>query len=452
MKSNHFILSCIFALTVYGCRDTDAIAETTSLDTPDWTTETHSDSIAPNYDMVFKENEVIRIDLKIDATSWAAMQADLKSNLSSNSSKPGVSVAEFDPIWAPCEVYYNGIEWYKVGVRYKGNSSLSSAYQAGNGKLSFKLDFDQYESTYPAIQNQRFYGFKQLNLKNNYNDASLIREKVGADLFREFGLASSRATFCEVYVDNGTGSKYFGLYTLVEEVDDTVLDSQYADGSGNLYKPDGDAAAFSAGSYDTSELGKKNNETANDYSDVKALYTIINSSTRSTANSEWKTDLEKVFNVDIFLKWLAANTVMQNWDTYGNMTHNYYLYNNPADNKLAWIPWDNNEAFESGKLAGSLSLEMNNIGSGWPLIKYIMYDADYKLQYQTYMKEFITEIFTVDKMTALYTSYYNLLKESAYAEVSGYTYIYNDSYFDAAIATLKTHVSTRNKAVTTYLK
>ena len=450
MKVKIIILSLLLSLFALSCRDEEEITKNATIETPDWTIETHSDSVTTNYDQVFKENEVIRIDLEIDATSWAAMQADLKSNLSSNSGRPGTTV-EFDPIWAPCEVYYNGIEWYKVGVRYKGNSSLSSAYSSGNGKLSFKLDFDQYESTYPAIKDQRFYGFKQLNLKNNYDDDALVREKVGTDLFREFGLVSSRAAFCQVYVDNGTGSKYFGLYTLVEEVDDSVLDSQYSDGSGNLYKPDGTAASFAFSSYDESQMEKKNNETANDYSDVKSLYTILNSSTRSSAPAEWKTNLEEVFNVDIFLKWLAANTVIQNWDTYGNMTHNYYLYNNPSEGKLNWIPWDNNEALQNGKLSGAVSLELNSVSTGWPLIRYIINDADYKLQYQVYLKQFITEVFTPEKMTALYTSYYNLLKESAYSEISGYTFISSDSQFDAAISTLKTHVTERNTAVNAYL-
>ena len=39
-------------------------------------------------------------------------------------------------------------------------------------KLPFKLDFDEFEDDYPQIDNQRFYGFKKLSLKNNYDDQS----------------------------------------------------------------------------------------------------------------------------------------------------------------------------------------------------------------------------------------------------------------------------------------
>jgi len=460
MKIRLFLLATIIiSISILGCRKDEVLTaaqnEEILIETPDWTELSHGNNSAPDYSNVFKQDKVIRIDLKIDATSWATMQKDLQTNLGTTSRAPGgpaVESADFDPVWVPCSVFYNNIEWYKVGVRYKGNSSLRSAYSAGISKLSFKLDFDQFESTYPAIKDQRFYGFKQLNLKINYNDVAFIREKVGADLFREFGLASSQTTFCTVYVDNGSGPKYFGLYTLVEEVDDTVLDSQYEDGSGNLYKPDGTAASFASGSYNESQFVKQNNEELNNYSDVKALYTILHSNTRTTSTDEWKIALEKSLNVDVFLKWLAANTAIQNWDTYGNMTHNYYLYNNPADGLLNWIPWDNNEAFEQGKQLGALTLSLSTVGNNWPLIRYIIDVPEYKQKYQAYLKQFVDEVFTPAKMTLLYNSYYSLLKEYAYAEEYGYSFISSDSDFDRGIQTLISHVSTRNAAVSSYLQ
>ena len=39
----------------------------------------------------------------------------------------------------------------------------------------------------------------------------------------------------------------------------------------------------------------------------------------------WRANLETVIDTNVFLKYLAVNTVVQNWDTYGRMTHNYYL-------------------------------------------------------------------------------------------------------------------------------
>ncbi|MFI3293657.1 MAG: CotH kinase family protein [Rikenellaceae bacterium] len=427
----------ISLLIVVGCRNIDYIEESTidnddelydptlsDTDTfPDWSEATHSNSVEPNYDIVFAQGEVLRMDITLSSTAWSTMKSDLSSNLS----KVNNSNYDYTPIWQPCTVNFNGTDWYKVGIRFKGNSSLSSAYSSGVMKLSFKLDFDQYESDYPALTNQRMYGFKQLNLGNNYKDLSLMREKVGADLFRAFGLAAAQTAFCELYVDTGSGSQYFGLYTLVEEVDDTVIKTQFSDGSGNLYKPDGDAAQFNSGSYDTSELYLKTNTSSPDYSDVRALYDAVNSSSRTSDNAAWRDELESVFDVDTFLKWLAANAVIQNWDTYGRMSHNYYLYNDPSTSLLTWIPWDNNEAFQStssnsvGMSSSSMSAiaisSMGSVSSSWPLISYLYAVDEYAATYKSYLREFVDEVFVTSEMQALYTEYYNLLKDSAESEV-----------------------------------
>ena len=33
-----------------------------------------------------------------------------------------------DPIFVPADVYYNGKTWYRVGIRFKGNSSLQTSW------------------------------------------------------------------------------------------------------------------------------------------------------------------------------------------------------------------------------------------------------------------------------------------------------------------------------------
>lgn len=453
-------------IVISGCRkddlDTDldngneVEDEIERVDLPHWSEESHGSSTDPDYQLVFDHGEVIRFDIVIDAEDWSDMQEDLNANLGSSGGRPGpggglVGTMDYTPIWVPCSFFFNDIEWYHVGIRYKGNSSLSSSYQSGIEKLSFKLDFDEYEADYPEIADQRFYGFRQLNLKNNYSDKSLVREKVGSDLFREFGLASPKAAFCVVYVDHGSGPVYFGVYTLVEEVDDTVLESQFGNSGGNLYKPDGAAASFAAGSYNELQMEKKNNEDLADYSDVYALYEAINSSDRTSDVESWKEELRYFFDVDLFLRWLAANTAMQNWDTYGIMTHNYYLYNNTANGLLTWIPWDNNEALQVGKQGGALSLSLNEVGNNWPLIRYLVDLEEYRRAYEDNLREFTEGVFNVEEMTLLYSHYQDLLQEFAYAEGSPFTFLRSDNEFDAAIDELKQHVQARASAIQGYL-
>ena len=289
----------------------------TDFEATDWTSETHSKDADPNFDEVFEDNAVKRLDIVITEARWQNMlddMTDLYGAFGSGSGGPGGGLTEVDedPIYVPAEVFYNGIEWYRVGVRFKGNSSLQTSWKNGILKLALKLDFDEFEDDYPQIDNQRFYGFKKLHLKNNFDDKSMLREKVAGDVFRNAGLAGSHTAFYTVYVDHGDGPQYFGLYTMVEDVEDTVLDANFSDDDGNLYKPDGDAASFAAGTYDEDEFVKKNNEDEADFTDVASLLSILHDDSRTTNAATWRTNLNAVFDTEVFLKYLAANTVIQN--------------------------------------------------------------------------------------------------------------------------------------------
>ena len=470
------LLSCITLLAVSSCSSDDEIIATpeeeadddgtnaeedantvadADFEATDWTTETHSNEADPDFDEVFEDNTVKRLDIVVTEDRWQSMLDDMTNTygaFGSGGGGPGLIDTDEDPIFVPAEVFYEDKEWYRVGIRFKGNSSLQSSWQSGILKLSFKLDFDEFEDDYPQIDNQRFYGFKKLSLKNNYDDKSMLREKVATDVFRNAGLAASHTAFYAVYVDHGDGPQYFGLYTLVEEVDDTVLDDQFSNDNGNLYKPDGDAASFAFGTYDEDEYVKKNNEDEADFTDVASLLEILHDATRTTDAVSWRSNLQAVLDTDVFLKYLAVNTVIQNWDTYGRMTHNYYLYNNPDTAQLTWIPWDNNESLQEGKRGGSPDLDFSDVSaSEWPLIGYLYQDEVYKAQYDGYLQEVVDGAFNTTSIQALYSSYSTLVEPYAVMEESGYSFLSNSSEFQAAISELNAHVAQRTTAVNSYL-
>ena len=454
MNSLKILISAIIITTTFSCTNDNVVLEDLDFTAADWTTETHSNDVSPNINEIFEDNTVKRIDIVISEDNWEVMledMVDLYGTFGTGSFGPN-SFADEDPIYVPASIFYNDIECYKVGVRFKGNSSLASSWRNGVMKLSFKLNFDEFEDDYPQIENQRFYGFKQLNLKNNYDDKSMMREKVAGDVFRNAGLVGPHTAFYTVYVDYGEGPTYFGLYTMVEEVDDSVLEDQFNTESGNLYKPDGDAASFANGTFDEDEYVKQNNEDAGDFSDIQSLLDIINDGTRTTDAATWRANLETVFDTDVFLKYLAINTTIQNWDTYGRMTHNYFLYNNPATGKLTWIPWDNNESLQTGKQGGSYAFNFSGLNAAsWPIIGYMYQDEVYKAQYDTYLQEVIDGAFNVSTIQALYASYATLLESYATSELDGYTFLNSDSEFQSAVSTLNSHVSQRTAAVNTYL-
>jgi spore coat protein H len=424
-------------------------------DNADWTEATHGSLATPNYSKIFTDSKVHRLDIVLDAGSWEAMQDDLEDLLGSSSSGggpggggPGGGGAETsteNPIYVPCHVFYEGTQWYDVGIRYKGNSSLSSAFQQGSGKLPFRLEFNHFETENPTIWGQTFYGFQQLTFSSGFKDESLLREKITPDLFREFGVPAARTAFYRVYVDYGDGPVYFGLYTMVEVIFDTMINEQFSGSNGNCYKPDADAAYLNdVSTINSIDMPNKINEGVT--TEITNLINALNGSDRTSNPSQWRSNLETVIDMDQYLKYLAANTTLANWDTYGMMTHNYYLYANPADGRLNWIPWDNNESLTTTGSKDPLDFDFGNISTGtWPMLNYIYSDAIYKAQYDQYIDDFIQTVFTVSNVQSKVNNYSNLIQDyvtGANGEQSGYTFT-TSAGFSTAVSDLNAYANTR---------
>ena len=398
----------------------------------DWTRETHSNNVGPNYGVVFNQTKVNKIHIVFTAQEWADMQSNLQTVKNGG--------YRDEPAYFPVDFHFNGTQWYHVGIRYKGNSSLKNA---NSNKLPFKFNFDTFEDEFPEINNQRFYGFRKLAMGSGYKDLSLMKDKTASDVFRHFGVPATRSAFYEVYIDKGDGNyQYFGSYTMNEVVEDTFLKNYFGSESGNCYKPDGTGARL--GSFVASSFPNKTNDLA-DHSDIQALITTLNSSTRTSNPTAWKADLETKFDVDGFLKYLAVMNTIQNWDCYGRAPHNYYLYNDPAMGKLRWIVWDCNLAFAPGSGSRtSLTYDMNEVGTNWPLINYVIDDAGYKATYKSYVKDFYTTTFATSRMNPIISNQQSLLTSSATDEEAGYTFLTGGvSSFNSAVSDLTNHCATR---------
>lgn len=450
-----------------GCEDSNetdiASSDSTTVDsttvdfeTPDWTEATHGKNADADYATVFPDDKVNTLEIVMTSTDWSNIQSNMKSlygySFGSNGGMGGGQGGGFpdeEPDYIAVSLKANGIEWYKVGFRLKGNSTLSSSWRNGIYKLPFRLNFDKYEDDYPQIENQRFYGFKELSMSPGANDNSLIREKAGAEIFRKAGIPASQAAFYKVYIDFGQGLKYCGVYTMVEVVDDTMIEDQFGNDNGNIYKPESSFQSFV-----TSEFEKKNNEDAADYTDVEAAINALNSNLRTSNREQWRANLEAAFNVDHFLKWLAVNTTMLNWDTYGAMAHNYYLYHDEEDG-LTWIPWDNNDSM-SNRGNTSISPSLSGISSSWPLIRYLIDDEVYEEKYKAYMRDFNNNVFIAAEMNSLFDRYHELISPYVIGpeetESGKYTQLSSTASFSSELSTLKNHVISQNTAVNAYLK
>ena len=456
MKRILFISLALITALASSCKKEDLIQGGGGLD--DWTSETHGYGATPNYDVVFNQNEVQRLDFVFEPEYWAAMQTDLESLMATMTGGPGQGgFTDESPMYVPAQMFFNGKQWYDVGIRYEGNSSLKNAYQQGIGKLPLRIEMNHFENENPNINGQTFYGFTQLSLSSNFKDVSFLHEKVAADVFRDFGVPAAQTAFYRVYVDHGDGPVYFGLYTMVEVIFDTpMLNKQFGASDGNCYKPDRDGARLNDPSLINSTFFPNKTNELSGFSDVAQLINTIISNTRTSDPAQWRNELESIIDMDLYLKYLAVNTTMRNWDTYGLMTHNYYLYNDPSTKKFVWIPWDNNEAFTDGPGGGggpggsmsAMDFDFSNLSStptsstgdvAWPMIEYIYNDPVYKQQYDAYIDEFITTVFTSANMTSRFTSLHTMIQpyvNGSYGEIDGYTNLSSPTEFDNSLSTI----------------
>ncbi|MBX2998366.1 MAG: CotH kinase family protein [Caldilineaceae bacterium] len=449
-----------------------------------WNDASHSNKTDPNYAVVFPTDRVNQITFRIEPEEWAAMQTNMTElfgeqgtgggpggmglfapptgmqpppggvpfgNRAEGMAPRSMDLTPENPMWVEATVEFEGEIWTHVGIRYKGNSSLRSGWGSGALKLPFKLDFDEFEDDYPEIKNQRFYGFKQLSFANHFSDASGLRETVTYALLEEAGLPAAKTAFYEIILDYGEGPISLGLYTLVEMIDDTVVPRIFGSDDGNIYEGDGAAASLAANTFDQiAESFTKENNKNSDWSDIEELFTRLHSDLRTSDPDQWRADLEAIFDMDSFLRWLALSAVIQHWDTYGAMTHNYYLYNDPVSGRLTWISWDHNMSMMAGMGGGrggfggrSTSLDKKDVNANWPLIRYVLDEPAYYALYVRYVEE-AAALFAPDKMAETYTSLAEMVAPFISAEIG-------EAAFESAVQQLIDHAYTRAEAVQIFL-
>ena len=128
-----------------------------------------------------------------------------------------------------CDVEINGETISNVGIRTKGNTSLSSiANDPDTDRYSFKIKFDKY------VDGQTCMGLDKLVLNNNFADATNRKEALVYDMFQYLGADASLYHYAKISV-NG---EYWGTYLALEAVEDSFKLRNYGVSDGKLYKPE----------------------------------------------------------------------------------------------------------------------------------------------------------------------------------------------------------------------
>ena len=137
--------------------------------------------------------------------------------------------------YSPCNVVIDGEAVRNVGIRGKGNTSLSSVKNMDSERYSFKIEFDQYDST------KSYHGLDKLCLNNIIQDNTYMKDYLAYKLMYDFGVDAPLCSYVYITV-NGED---WGLYLAVEAIEDSFLTRNYGSNYGDLYKPD--AMGFGGG-------------------------------------------------------------------------------------------------------------------------------------------------------------------------------------------------------------
>jgi len=229
-------------------------------------------------------------------------------------------------------VKIDGVEVDSVGIRLKGFTS----YLASDVKKPIKIDFNEF------VKGQKYDGLRKLNLNNGTGDPSMQRDVICYDMLRNLGVKASRTSFSKVYLND----VYWGLYQNIEQVDKAFLKNNFENNKGNLYKNKGwDTLQWrgnmASSYYPPYEL--KTNKDENNWNGFVNFVDVINNS----SDADFETEIEKIFDVDVFLKTLAVDVATNNWDSYLEHGRNWYLYEDPKSGIFSWIPWDYNLSFSA---------------------------------------------------------------------------------------------------------
>lgn len=433
----------LLILTAFSCKNDPDLYPTKFSDTPD-------------YSWVFPDDQVKMITINVGQENWNKIQKDMEwrtaRKFGSATTIPGVTpppgnggldAVPGDPIFVEAEIKQGENTWSKVGFRLKGNASLNGSWRSGIYKLPFKLKFDEWENQYPDIKNQRFYGFKELSFVPSYGDDSFIKEKLLTQLFRNNGVMACKVAYYKVFIDFGQGLKNCGIYQAIEIVEEHMVEVQSGQKVGNVYKPESNLQQFLV-----SQFEKQNNQTVADYSDVIKFTTTLNSPLRITDNARWKKELEAIFDVKEFLRYLAVNNTVGNWDSYGVLTHNYFIAN--TNGVLHWVPYDLNLSFQmrggSNNSRFSLSMDMKEVTNQWPLIRYVVDDPEYFAYYKSAVKDFIQKDFNPTTMAAYIQKHKAILQpyfSGTGVEAPPYSHLQNPKNFESAIAALEKYINER---------
>lgn len=352
---------------------------------------------------VFEPGKVHAIHLTLDPKEFAAMQPKAGGF---NPQAPGVMP---DPPWVKGDLKMLDKEYKDVGVRYKGNFTLTASRGL---KKSIKFDLDRH------VADQALDGLKKFNLNCGVTDPSQTREALSYAFFRAAGVPAPRTAYAELTltIPGRYDKELVGFYTVVEQIDKGFLARHFKNGKGMLLKPEGlqGGVRFLGEDWAAYESRYVPKDPPTD-AQKKRLIDFARLIDRAD-DATFRKDVAGYLDVDAFLRFVAANALLSNLDSYLAFGHNYYLYLVPGTDRFVFIPWDCDLSLAAWPAAGQpeqqVDLSLNKPWTGTNrLLERLLADAEVKARYRKILEELAAGPFTKANLLAMLEPLEKAVKE-----------------------------------------
>jgi len=232
----------------------------------------------------------------------------------------------------------NNTPFVSTSIRYKGNGTFMNAM--GTQKPPFKIDLND---GYPG---RDLAGVVKLNLHNCITDPSYMNEVIAHQLFRDAGVPAPRTSYARVYVSvpGIFEREYFGLYSMVENVDKRFIEDRYGSRKGAIFKPV------------TPTLFKDLGESWEAYEQIYDPKTKLSNEEKwrmidlcrlvsHSSDYEFSSRIGDFINLDETARYLAVTVLVADLDGILGSGQNFYLFLEPKSNKFNFITWDQDHSF-----------------------------------------------------------------------------------------------------------
>jgi spore coat protein H len=179
----------------------------------------------------------------------------------------------------------------------------------------------------------RWDGRRRLKLVAEYQDATMMVEKLGYDLLAAVGVAAPRGRWVRLFL-NGA---YQGVYLDLDAVDKPFLASRGFDPDASIYRCGWWNCEMKT--WDApfqGELEKRTNE-AEPWDDVRELMRAVN----ETPEPELARELERRMNLEAYLRAMAVDALVSN--NYLQDSESFLVHDR-VRGRWSYVPWDMNNA------------------------------------------------------------------------------------------------------------